>query len=135
MSVVVEQQEGRRLRVASADCETYVDGSPESSGSFRSVDLLLGSLGSCMVGTMLSAAESRGIEVSNVRVELRPMVTLRPERVSRIRMKMSFGGDLSEDDLAFLKDAAERCKVHNSLHAGIETTLQLEHLPATEGVS
>lgn len=127
MSVVIEQLEGRRLRVAAASCETVVDGSPESTDGFRSVELLLGSLGSCMVGTMLSAAEAEGVQVSNVRVELRPMVALSPERVSKIRMKMSLEGDLSSEQLAFLKSAAESCKVHNSLHAGVETTLELVH--------
>lgn len=123
MTVVIEQTEGRRLRVMSGDYETIVDRTSSSHEGFRSVDLLLGSLGSCMVGTMLTAAESRNISISGVRVELRPMVALSPERVSRIRMKMTFEGDVTPEELRVLREAAESCKVHNSLHAGIETQL------------
>lgn len=127
MTVVVERIEGKALRVSAGNATTMIDGSgqPGSTG-FRSVDLLLGSLGSCMVGTMLTAAGQASIPVTDVRVELRPVVSPHPEeRVSRIRMKMTVGGDLSAADLQALRAAAETCKVHNSLHHGIETQLEL----------
>lgn len=131
MSVVVEQVHGRRLKVVAGGYETFVDGSSTAAGeAFRSVDLLLGSLGSCMVGTMLSAAQEKGLDVSNVRVELRPLVALTPERVTRIRMTMSLDGDLTAAHLEVLRTAAESCKVHNSLHAGIQTSLELIHTQA-----
>lgn len=127
MSVVVERIEGKTLRVTAGNATTMIDGSgQEGSTGFRSVDLLLASLGSCMVGTMLTAASQKQIPVTDVRVELRPLVTAAPaERVSRIRMKMTLDGDFSESDLQILEVAAESCKVHNSLHHGIDTQLDL----------
>lgn len=122
MSVIVERVEGKTLRVSAGNASTVVDG---GSTGFRSVDLLLGALGACSAGTMLSAAEQASIPVTSVRVELRPVVKLTPERVSRIRVTMTLGGDLSAADLEALKAAAETCKVHNSLHHGIETQLEL----------
>jgi uncharacterized OsmC-like protein len=85
----------------------------------------LAGLGSCMVGTMLDAAEVAGISVGKVRVELRPIISFQPERVSKIKMKMVVGGDLTEAQVAELKLAAESCKVHNSLHDGVLTELDL----------
>lgn len=127
MSVVVERVEGKTLRVTSGNQTIMINGTgPAESPGFRSADLLLASLGSCMVGTMLTMASEAAIPVTDVRVELRPVVTSAPaERVSRIRMKMTLAGDFSESDIEALKAAAESCKVHNSLHHGIETELTL----------
>jgi uncharacterized OsmC-like protein len=127
MSVVVERVEGKTLRVTSGNATVMIDGTGEAgSAGFRSVDLLLASLGSCMVGTMLTAAAQAAIPVTDVQVELRPVVKFAPdERVSRIRMKMTLAGDFSASDLETLRAAAESCKVHNSLHHGIETQLEL----------
>lgn len=127
MSVVVERIEGKTLRVTAGNATTMIDGTgADGSTGFRSVDLLLASLGSCMVGTMLTAAAEASIPVSDVRVELRPVVTLTPhERVSRIRMKMTIGGSFTDADRAALAAAAESCKVHNSLHHGIQTQLDV----------
>jgi putative redox protein len=127
MNVVVETiGGGHTLSVSAGKATTTVDrsGNAEAVG-FHSVDLLLAGLGSCMIGTMLSAAERESIAVTDARVELRPLVALGPERVSRIRMKMSVSGDISDDQLRVLKAAAESCKVHNSLHHGVETELDL----------
>lgn len=126
MAVVVERVDGRLLRISSRNAVTMVDGSgDEGSTAFRSVELLLASLGSCMIGTMLSAAEKNSIEVADAKIELKPVQVLTPERVSRIRMKMTIVGEFKEAELEILKAAAESCKVHNSLHHGIETELEL----------
>ena len=135
MSVVVERIEGKTLRVSAGSASTIVDGAgQDGSTGFRSVDLLLASLGACTVGTMLTAAAEASIAVTDVKVELRPVVALTPhERVSRIRMKMTLGGDLSDSDLLALRAAAETCKVHNSLHHGIQTQLDLAAAPSLAG--
>lgn len=123
MNVTVERVQGKTLRVTAGDATVTVDGGTEG---FRSVDLLLGALGACSAGTMLTAAAEASIPVTTVRVELKPVVTMAPaERVSRIKVKMTLGGNLSKDDLTALRAAAETCKVHNSLHHGIETQLDL----------
>lgn len=127
MTVIVERIEGKNLRVTAGNATALVDGTAtDGSTGFRSVDLLLASLGSCMVGTMLSAAAEAAIPVTDVRVELRPVVTLTPdERVSRIRMRMTISGSFTDADRAALTAAAESCKVHNSLHHGIQTQLDV----------
>lgn len=126
MQVLVQQVQGKKLEVRTEHATTIVDGSHDASPtSFRSVELLLGALGSCMIGTMLTEAEKQGIDVSDVKIELRPVVTLAPERVSRIRMSMSFQGQVDADQIKILTEAAESCKVHNSLHHGVTTSLEI----------
>jgi uncharacterized OsmC-like protein len=93
--------------------------------SFHSVDLFLAGLGSCMVGTMLDAAELSGISAGHIRVEMRPIISFQPERVSKIKMKMIVDGPVTEAQVAELKLAAEACKVHNSLHDRVLTELDV----------
>lgn len=126
MKLVVERMNGHRLEARSDTATVVVDkvaAQDGGAGAFRSVELLLAGLGTCMIGTMLTFAEKQGIPVEDVRVELKPLVTFDPERVSKIRMTMELGGDLSEDQLESLREAAESCKVHNTLHMGARTEL------------
>jgi len=130
MHLVVERIEHHRLEARTATATVVVDRAGAQGGDanvFRSVELLLAGLGTCMVGTMLTFAEEQDIPVGDVRVELRPLVALNPERVSKIRMTMHVGGDLTDEQLEQLREAAETCKVHNTLHAGAATELRIQH--------
>lgn len=131
MHMVVERMKDHRLEARTDTATVVVDRAAANDGEghvFRSVELLLASLGTCMVGTMLTFAEQEGIPVEDVRVELKPLVSLNPERVSKIRMTMHLGGDLSGEQLERLREAAEQCKVHNTLHAGAATELKVQAL-------
>lgn len=126
MNVIVETIGKDVLEITAGKANIQVDrsGDPSAVG-FHSVDLFLAGLGSCMVGTVLDAAQVAGITVENVRVELRPIISLQPERVSKIKMKMWIDGNVSAAQVAELKIAAESCKVHNSLHNAVLTELDL----------
>ena len=126
MNVIVETTGNGNLEITAGKASIAVDrsGDPSVVG-FHSVDLFLAGLGSCMVGTMLDAAKVAGISVGNVRVELRPIISFQPERVSKIKMKMDIDGDVTAAQVVELKLAAESCKVHNSLHDGVLTELEL----------
>ena len=129
MNVVIETTKTGALEITAGAATIMVDrsGNPDVV-SFHSVDLFLAGLGSCMVGTMLDAAEAAGIAVGNVRVELRPIISFQPERVSKIKMRMIVDGEFSEDQVRELRSAAESCKVHNSLHTGVMTELDIATL-------
>ncbi len=126
MNVVVETSDKGSLEITAGNATISVDRSGDSSiASFHSVDLFLAGLGSCMVGTMLDAAEASGISVEHVRVELRPIISFQPERVSKVKIKMVVDGLVSGSQMAELKLAAQSCKVHNSLHDGVLTELEV----------
>lgn len=129
MQVVVERQRGHRLEVRTATASAIVDRPAAQAGepgAFRSVELLVAGLGACMIGTMLSSAERDDIPVEDVRLELKPLTTVDGDRVAKVRMTMHVGGDLSDEQLERLHDAAASCKVHNTLHAGVRTMLTVE---------
>lgn len=129
MNVIVETTKTGALEITAGSTTIMVDRSGDPNvASFHSVDLFLAGLGSCMVGTMLDAADASGISVGNVRVELRPIISFQPERVSKIKMRMFVDGEVSEEQVEELKLAAESCKVHNSLHTGVLTELDITTL-------
>jgi uncharacterized OsmC-like protein len=126
MNVIVETTDKGTLEITAGNATITVDRSGDSNiVSFHSVDLFLAGLGSCMVGTMLDAAELSGISAGHIRVEMRPIISFQPERVSKIKMKMIVDGPVTEAQVAELKLAAEACKVHNSLHDRVLTELDV----------
>ena len=134
MHVRVSQVAGARFEVRAREVTTIVDRLPEQGGpgdGFRPVELLLGSLGACMLGTMLGFAHGAEIPVEHVAIDLDPTVAEHPERVSRIDMTMHITGELSNKQLASLRRVAERCKVTNTLNTGAETVLRISHDGAT----
>lgn len=94
---------------------------------FRSVELLLAALGSCMLGTMLAFAENSGIDLDGVRLELEPTLAKSPERVEEIRMTMRIEGDVEPRRLESLRRVAEHCKVHSTLERNPSLLLVVEH--------
>jgi putative redox protein len=94
-----------------------------ADGTFRSVELLLAALGSCMLGTMLVFADNVGVSLEGVSLELTPTLAAGPERVARIDMTMRIDGDVEPKRLASLRRVAEHCKVHSTLERVPEMTL------------
>lgn len=94
---------------------------------FRSVELLLAALGSCMLGTMLVFAENSGIDLDGVRLELEPTLAKSPERVEEIRMTMRIEGNVEPRRLESLRRVAEHCKVHSTLERNPSLQLVVEH--------
>jgi uncharacterized OsmC-like protein len=132
--VVVQRVAGRRLEVRAGDAVAIIDKSVADGGAgdgFRSVELLLGALGSCTIGTMLSAAEEAGIELGDVRADLTAITSLTTDTVTRAKLTLTVEGDLTPEETALLEAAAAHCKVHRSLHDGIETQFALRAEPTT----
>jgi len=94
-----------------------------SDDTFRSVELLLAALGSCMLGTMLAYAETAALELDAVSVELSPRLGGSPERVERIEATLRIEGDVPERRRAALRRAARQCKVHATLEHAPEISL------------
>jgi putative redox protein len=128
--VVVRQVDGRVLEVAVRDAVTRVDGSADhAEGTFRSAELLLGALGSCMAGTMMSRAGELGCAVADVRVELRQTVsTSGPLRISRIRATVTYDGSVSPEQEAELARAAHTCKIHATLEHGVPVAVEVRNV-------
>ena len=130
MEVRVDRVRDARFEIRARDASVIVDRLEEQGGpgdGFRPVELLLGSLGACMLGTMLTFAENQQIPVGDVSLVLKPVIEEHPERIARVDMTMQIQGDLSEKQLQSLKRVSQGCKIHNTLHRVTDTVLTVAH--------
>lgn len=133
MKVRIGRLHGSRLEIRARGVSTIVDRLEEDDGpgdGFRPVELLLGSLGSCMLGTMLTFADNQNIPVENVSLELSPVIGEHPERVARVDMTMRISGDVTERQLQSLQRVAGNCKITNTLRGEVVTALSVRAVAA-----
>lgn len=74
----------------------------------------------------------RARNVSAVVDRLEPVVAEHPERVSAVHMTLRIGGAITQRQRESLQRVGQRCKIHNTLHADVETVLTVE---APEGAA
>ncbi len=118
MQVDIEQIEWRRMAIRARGNEIIVDDTLEAGGpgdGWRPSELLLGGLGACMIGTMLTFAKNQGIEVTDVSMHLEDTPLEHPERIGTIDIRMELGTDATEKQRKTLERVAGRCKIHNTL--------------------
>ncbi len=128
MKVSVTQLEGARLSVKAGEgFEVIVDrdAADGSKQGFRPVELLLGALGACTVGTMLTFAEGQHLELRGVSVELEAESASRPERVSEISLTIDLPSYLDAEAAAQLVRVGKHCKIHNTLKREPAVTVDL----------
>lgn len=131
MRVDITRKDDQHLVVAARDVTVSVDRSAtenEPSEGFRATELLLGSLGSCMLGTAIGFARNQDMPLEDLSVSLEAESAKHPERVASIRVTMTVTGSLTDAQINSLRRVASRCKVHNTLHDPPE--LQLEMVQA-----
>lgn len=129
MYVEVDQVAGRRFAVRARGLEVIVDDTVEHGGpgdGFRPTELLLGGLGACMMGTMITFARNQEIPIQGVHMELEAEEVPHPERIGRIIIKMEVQAGASERQIESLRRVAQACKIHNTLKDGPEFSFSFE---------
>ncbi len=118
MRVNIEQLENQRLEVTARDSTLIVDLPSDqggAEGAFVSGELFLASLGACMLGTLIQAADFQGVKVEGVSIELEAETTTRPQRMDTINVTLQLPADVPEAKLSMLVRSASKCKIHNTL--------------------
>ena len=97
---------------------TVVDDLVEDGGpgdGFRPTELLVGALGACTMGTVLTFAKNTDLAVSGLSMTIEAEKASAPSRVASISMVLEVAGDIDEADLARLSRVAAACTVHATL--------------------
>ena len=118
MKVDIEQIQGRRMAIRARGLELIVDDTKENGGpgdGFRPSELVLGALGTCMIGTMITFATNQGIEVDNVTMHLEDEEHHHPERIGKISIEMDLKTNADDRRIKTLERVANACKIHNTL--------------------
>lgn len=83
MRVEVDQIEGRRFRIRAREVEAIVDDTIESGGPDDGpTELLMGTLGTCMAGTMLNFARNQNIPVRGISIIVEEETAEHPQRIA-----------------------------------------------------
>ena len=83
--------------------------------AFSPTDLVVASLGSCMLTIMGIAGERRGLDLSGTRTEVEKVMGTNPRRISEIHLNIYFKTNFSDTEKKILEKAAYSCPVHQSL--------------------
>jgi uncharacterized OsmC-like protein len=132
MRVQVEQVEGRRMVIRARGLEVMVDDTVEAGGpgdGFRPSELLMGALGTCMIGTMVTFARNQGISVGDISLDIEDQPAEHPERIAHIAVSMTLTTDADDRRLRTLERVASACKITNTLRRGTDVTLEFSAEP------
>jgi uncharacterized OsmC-like protein len=93
---------------------------------FSPTDLTATSLGTCMITVMGIKANSMGIDLKGVQIDVEKIMKQEPRRIGGINITFQIPerlSDLDEKSKSILKHTAVTCPVQNSLHPDIEVKL------------
>jgi len=128
--VRVRSLQGMRLHVETPTGNLFIDRRDDGTEELRPVDLLVASLGGCMLGTMLEVAKARGIDPGAVSIDLEPKLASRPLRVESIDISLCIPPDVDEKTADELLRIAKHCKIHNTLQRPPSTEVTLRRIAA-----
>ena len=95
--------------------------------SFAPTDLLAVSVGSCMVTTMGLAADKFGIDMGKVSCSVRKEMNLKPRRVAKLEINITFHDDIPHEHRRNLELSAELCPASKSLSSDVEKITNFEY--------
>ena len=89
-----------------------VDG---NGNGFSPVDLTAASLGACMMAMMAYTAESRGINLEGMSIDVDKVMADAPRRIGEINITVNFTQAYTDKEKTLLQRAADTCPVKKTL--------------------
>ncbi|MEO8446488.1 MAG: OsmC family protein [bacterium] len=130
--VTVKNSIGYETFITAGSYELKADEPLESGGTSTGpspYELLLSALGACTAMTMRMYAERKKLSLEAMTITLNhdkihaedcENCETKDGKLDRINIKISFTGNLSEDDKAKLLEISEKCPVHRTLSSEIK---------------
>lgn len=96
--------------------------------AFSPTDLLATSLGTCMATTMAIKANSHGIVLDGMKINITKIMASEPRRVAEVAVEVVFPPIvLTEDQKTILERTAHHCPVAKSLHPDLKQTVAFRY--------
>lgn len=118
LQVDVRWLDGKRIEVSGRGNRLIVDQVYADGGEgmgFRPTELLLGALGACTMGTVLTFCENMDIPLESFAISVEGKRETAPERVSEIQISLHLAGDIPGGRLDTLKRVAKGCRIHHTI--------------------
>lgn len=129
MQVEVRWLDGKRIEVSARGNrlivdQVYADG--RGGMGFRPTELLLGALGACTMGTVLTFCKNMNIPVETFVIDVEGKREASPERISEIKVSLRLGDDIPTPRLETLKRVARGCRIHHTIMQSPPIGLELK---------
>lgn len=118
LQVNVRRVAGKKLEVSARGNRLIVDqvyAEGADSPGFRPTELLLGALGACTMGTVLTFCENMKIPIDAFAIDVEGKRETAPERISEIQVSIRIDGDIPPERVETLKRVAHGCRVHYTI--------------------
>jgi uncharacterized OsmC-like protein len=92
---------------------------------FSPTDLCATSLASCMLTIMGIKAESMGVDLGRIDVEVYKIMAAAPRRISEIKLNVRVAGKYSDAEMKTIEAAGRNCPVAKSLHPELMQTIDV----------
>lgn len=128
MSVTYQGQKHCELTHGPSQSKIETDAPKDNNGlgeKFSPTDLMGAALASCILTTMAIVAERDGIDMTGATAEVEKHMHTSPRRVARLPVKVTMPKGIPQDHRNKLKNVAEVCPVHKSLHPDIEAPIEI----------
>lgn len=112
--VQIQHATGLGFEVSNERTQLRTEWNP-TDGAWLATELLLASLGACMLATMMDYAQNNGLDITGSSVEVTADTETRPVRMGRIHITYLLPDGLTEAQVGALVRAGDRCKVHNTI--------------------
>lgn len=116
-----------------SDTQVYTDAPVDNHGkgsTFSPTDLLCTSLATCMMTIMGIAANTHGILLPKIEVDISKVMASDPRRIAEIILNFRVIGSFTEKDKKILESAAHSCPVGRSLHPDLKQSIDFSYLSA-----
>ena len=95
--------------------------------AFSPTDLLVSSLGSCMLTIMGIKADSMDLDISGTTAEVTKIMAAEQRRVSEVHIEIQFQQSFDERTQKVLEQAALNCPVAKSVHPDIQQIVNFHY--------
>ena len=96
--------------------------------SFSPTDLLVASLGSCILTIISIVSKRKSINLFGTKMFLKKIMTEKPRMISKIYIDIYFNCFLEEKDKRIFEKAAYTCPVYYSLNEKIDKQIKFHYL-------
>lgn len=90
---------------------------------FSPTDLVVSSLGSCLLTIMGIVAKRHDLDLGNTYANIEKYMGEKPRRISKINIDIFFDKKIDDKNKNLLIRASKHCPVHNSLDKGIDINI------------
>lgn len=113
-SITARDLGGYDYEISNGRASTFTAWHPVE-GKFQATELFLGSLGACMLATMMYTASVMGLDLGGAWIQVDADSETKPDRMVNIRVVYHLPAGLSDSQKASLIRAGNRCKVHSTI--------------------